>query len=202
MDDPGNDFHARRLLQRLLTVGSRGSWWRGWCTSLWPARTAPRNLPEVLSVYTDGSSDGQPGRAGGWAYVIVRRGSVLLEGAGADASTTSSSMELRAAHEGLSAVLSRGWHKGAIVELVSDSRVTLDVACGAYLPATDVSLAKALRQACIDASARTRWVKGHSGDMWNEQVDALAETAKQTRLPARVRKRAARRRRGASKSPV
>lgn len=101
---------------------------------------------------------------------------------------------MQAALAGLQAVITRGWHLGASVGLVSDSRGTLEIASGeAPLPAHDTALASALRDAFIAAGATTRWVRGHSGNRWNEHVDALASAAKQTLVPSRVKKKAERR---------
>ena len=147
-----------------------------------------------MSIYCDGSSHEDARRPGGWAFLIVRRGEVLLEGTGAHPSASNNTMELQAALCGLTAVLTRGWHAGAEVELVSDSRVTLEIASGAaQLPAHDRELASSVRDAATQACASTRWVRGHSGDRWNERVDALASAAKLTLVPLRVKKKAERR---------
>lgn len=154
-----------------------------------------RRRSRVLSIYSDGSSHGEAGRSGGWAFAVVQEGTCLLEGSGAAASTTNNVMELQAALAGLTAVIERGWHVDATVELVSDSRLTLDVARGAHLPTVDLALAQTLRAASEQADARTRWVRGHSGDVWNDRVDLLAHEAMQTLVPDKVKKKAERRRR-------
>ena len=145
----------------------------------------------LVSVYCDGSAHGRPGRAGGWAFVVVINGRCVLETSGAEARTTSNRMELLAALSALRAVISHQWHLGATVELVSDSRVALAVAAGQELTAVhDVALAQALRSACVEARCVTRWVRGHSGNPWNDRVDVLAGDAKQALVPRRVRRKA------------
>jgi ribonuclease HI len=148
----------------------------------------------ALSIYCDGASHDRGGWPGGWAFAVVREGAAVLTSSGAFPSTTNNQMELHAALSGLRAVLERGWHVGRAVELVSDSRVTLDIAKGSWVPRKPDAVAVALRAACVEAGASTRWVRGHSGDAWNERVDALAAEARQSLVPARVKKKQAARR--------
>jgi len=148
----------------------------------------------LLSIYCDGSSHGISGRPGGWAFAVVRQEALLLEGSGGERRSTSNAMELHAVLHGLEAVEARGWHREQAVELVSDSRVALEAAAGLYVPAHLESLAGAVREAFLRVGARTRWIRGHSGDPWNEWVDALAHQAKQALVPLRVRRKQAQRR--------
>jgi ribonuclease HI len=130
----------------------------------------------MLSVYSDGSSTDRSGRAGGWAYVVVRDGTVLCEGTGGARATNGNAMELEAARAGVQAAIAER-SLGEAIELVTDSQVALE----------------ALREECASEKISLRWVRGHSGDAWNERVDALASAAKQAFIPARVlRKSAAR----------
>lgn len=151
---------------------------------------SPR-LESVLSVYADGSSHSRGGLPGGWAFVVVKDGQVQVTKSGGAKSTTNNQMELRAALLGLREVIALGLSEA--VELVSDSRFTIDIANGSYLPTKHLAQAKELREAAVQARATTRWVRGHSGDRWNEVVDALAHEAKQAFVPARVKKKAERR---------
>jgi len=150
-------------------------------------------MARLLSLYCDGSSHDRSGLPGGWAFIVVSGGEEVLRASGAQRSTTNNVMELTAALEGLRAIVARGWHHRGPVELVSDSRVTLEVAAGTWMPKRADPLAAQVRSACLEAHALTRWIRGHSGDVWNEQVDALAGEARQTLVPARVKLKAARR---------
>ena len=163
----------RRLMDRLRRQPPR--WW-------WSS-------PSALQVFTDGSSAALPGKAGGWAFVVVKSDQAILTGTGGERASTSTRMELQAALSGLEAVLSRGWHQEGPVELVSDSKMALDVANGSDVPTRDAALCGALRAACLSAGASTQWVRGHSGVAWNERVDLLAREAKHRMLPARLRRR-------------
>jgi ribonuclease HI len=136
----------------------------------------------MLSVYSDGSSADRSGRAGGWAFVVVRDGALICEGSGGARATNGNQMELKAARAGLLAAAAQ--RIGAEeIELVTDSRVTL----------------KALREESERSGVALRWVRGHSGDAWNERVDAMASAAKQAFIPARVLRKSAAR--AAKKSP-
>jgi ribonuclease HI len=145
----------------------------------------------LLSVYCDGAAHAKQGWPGGWAFVVLRAGAVLCTQTGAAPRTSNNLMELEAALRGLQAVLSAGWHLGAAVELVSDSRVALDAAAGLGAPRHARALAAELREACLSANAQVRWVRGHAGDAWNTHVDALARQACLRLVPARVKRRAA-----------
>ncbi len=96
-------------------------------------------------------------------------------------------MELHGALAALRAAVAHRWTP---VELVSDSQFVVTIASGSYTPRKDVELARELRAACVDAGATTRWVRGHSGDTFNEQVDALAEQARHAGMPVAAKKRA------------
>lgn len=117
------------------------------------------------------------GRPGGWAFVVVRDDVLLLEASGRVAKTTSLVMELQAALFGLRAVAAEGWRE---VELVSDCRIALDVVRGEFLPKPVVvrALAAELHAAAGALEVHTRWVRAHSGEPWNEAVDALASFAR------------------------
>lgn len=124
----------------------------------------------MLSVYCDGSSTERKGRAGGWAFVLVRDGVELCTGSGGARATTNNVMELEAARAGLEEAERRRDGPGEAVELVTDSRYVLE-----QLSAPGVQL---------------RWVRGHSGNVFNERADALAHDAKQAFIPAKVKRRA------------
>lgn len=150
--------------------------------STWHRVTGALKGVPLLQVHCDGSGEARAGQPGGWAFVVVRDEQLLARGSGGAKVTTSLAMELQAALAGLRAVVKRGWHRGQIVELISDSSIALEVAAGRFVPRTHGPLAQRLRDAAIAADAKTRWVRGHSGVTWNERVDAAAEVAKKRRV--------------------
>ncbi len=132
-------------------------------------------------VYTDGSCLGNPG-PGGWAWAVPDGPFA----SGAEPSTTNQRMEITAALEALRSV------PGAVL-VVSDS--TYVVNCfrdrwwekwrrrgwrnSAGQPVANRDLWEPLVALAVedDRPVRFSWVKGHSGDVMNELVDALATEA-------------------------
>jgi len=150
------------------------------------------DAPDKMTVYTDGACRGNPGR-GGWAWAVP-------EGpyaSGADPATTNQRMEITAALEAL-----RFWtakppsaiaQPPSSIEVVSDS--TYVVNCfkdrwwqgwqrrnwrnTANKPVANRDLWEPLIDLALASEAQVtwRWVKGHSGDRWNDRVDELATLA-------------------------
>ena len=136
-------------------------------------------------VHTDGACRGNPG-PGGWAWA---RG-VDLFASGAEAHTTNQRMEIRAVIEAL-----REMPDGDL-EIVSDSSYV--VKCfherwhAGWLrrgwknsqgkPVANQDLWRPLLELALSDERRVTfsWVKGHSGDVMNDFVDALATAAADT----------------------
>lgn len=137
-----------------------------------------------LKIYTDGGCRPNPG-PGGWAFVILRPGEPPEESSGFEAEATNNRMELRAALEALNAV-----GEGAEIELYTDSEY-LRKGIESWMPAwkkrawrtasgsavKNDDLWKSLDTAIRRHQVSWHWVKGHSGDRWNERVDELASSA-------------------------
>jgi ribonuclease HI len=141
--------------------------------------------PDTVIVYTDGACRGNPGR-GGWAWAVP--GGPFASGA--DPATTNQRMEITAALEAL-----RFWTAQPVsrIEVVSDS--TYVVNCfkdrwwqgwqrrnwrnTANKPVANRDLWEPLIELALasEATVTWRWVKGHSGDRWNDRVDELATMA-------------------------
>ena len=133
-----------------------------------------------MVAYTDGACLGNPG-PGGWAWVVPDG----PFGSGCDGKTTNQRMELTAALEAVRAF-------DCPLLVVSDS--TYVVHCfrdgwwenwlrrGWLNKARKPVANRDLWEPLIDAyRARDdvdfRWVKGHSGDRWNDEADRLAMEA-------------------------
>jgi len=135
-----------------------------------------------LRVYTDGACWGNPGQ-GGWAWVV--EGHPNWYGSGFFGWTTNQQMELAAA---LAAVRA---HEGPLT-IVSDSRYLTDCfrngwwvkwlrndwqrkQAGEWVPVKNRELWEPLVTLVRDrGDVAFEWVKGHSGNRWNELADELA----------------------------
>lgn len=132
-------------------------------------------------VYTDGACHGNPG-PGGWAWVVVGGDWAC----GAEADTTNQRMELRAVLEALREL--RG-----PVEVVSDSTYVVNCFRDRWYvgwkrrgwrnskrePVANRDLWEPLIELYLKRGSEVsfRWVKGHSGDEWNDIADELATRA-------------------------
>lgn len=137
----------------------------------------------LVTIYTDGACDPNPG-PGGWAAVLLYRGAEKVL-TGSERHTTNNRMELQAAISALEALggstrvqlhtdseylkrgvtewlsrwIARGWLK-------SDKR-----------PVLNVDLWQRLHALTLRHDIEWHWVRGHSGDPQNERVDRLAHQA-------------------------
>jgi ribonuclease HI len=136
-------------------------------------------------VYTDGACRGNPG-PGGWAWAIPDG----RYASGAEGHTTNQRMEITAALEALRALTPES---PSAIEVVSDS--TYVVKCftdrwwqgwqrrnwknSQNKPVANRDLWEPLLELALasEAAVSWRWVKGHSGDRWNDRVDELATQA-------------------------
>jgi ribonuclease HI len=139
----------------------------------------------VITVYTDGACRGNPG-PGGWAWAVP--GGPFASGA--DPATTNQRMEIMAALEALRTLTADG---ASDVDVVSDS--TYVVKCftdrwwqgwqrrnwmnSQKKPVANRDLWEPLIELAVSSESLVsfRWVKGHSGDRWNDRVDELATLA-------------------------
>ena len=137
------------------------------------------DLPAV-DIFTDGACRGNPG-PGGWG-ALLRMGGKERELSGGEAPTTNNRMELIAAIESL-----RALKRPCRVQLYTDSVYVRDGITkwvhgwlkNGWRTADKKPVKNAeLWQQLIEASAPHRvewhWVKGHSGHVENDRVDALA----------------------------
>jgi ribonuclease HI len=97
---------------------------------------------------------------------------------GGDPSTTNNLMELEGAIQGLR-YLRRHPEVVGTISLVSDSQYVLGLASGKSSPSKNVEKATELRNLAIELKVSTRWVRGHSGDHWNEVCDRLSRAGKE-----------------------
>jgi ribonuclease HI len=139
--------------------------------------------PEV-SIYTDGSCEGNPGR-GGWAALLRSREHERVL-SGGEAQSTNNRMELTAALKALEAL-----KQPSRVQLYTDSQY-LRRGIEEWLPSwqargwkrktgvlANVDLWQALAEAIKRHEINWHWVKGHADHVENNRVDGLAREAMQ-----------------------
>jgi ribonuclease HI len=137
----------------------------------------------VIRVYTDGACRGNPG-PGGWAWAVAPDGTPAASGG--EAHTTNQRMEIKAALEAVRALVGQ-------VVVVSDSTYVVNCIRQRWYatwlkngwrnsqkkPVANVDLWEPLIQLYLSRrdELEFEWVKGHSGNVMNDLVDALAVSA-------------------------
>lgn len=137
----------------------------------------------MLEIYTDGACRGNPG-PGGWA-ALLRSRDTERELSGADPATTNNRMELTAVIRALEAL-----RRPVSARIYTDSQYVLkgitewlpswkarDWRTAARQPVKNIDLWQALDALVQQHQLEWHWVKGHSGHVENERVDALANQA-------------------------
>lgn len=133
-------------------------------------------------VFTDGSSEGNPG-PGGWGVVLVVDGQVVAQDYGSEPHTTNNRMELTAMIVGLKMIPA-----DTPTDVYTDSELVVNIltkwaegwkARGwkkkSSGPIANLELVKeAYELARSKPNANIRWIPAHSGYRWNEYADALA----------------------------
>ena len=134
-----------------------------------------------ITIYSDGSSLGNPG-PGGWGTILEFNGHIK-ELSGGEALTTNNQMELKGAIEGLKAL-----KEPCFVTLISDSKYVVQ-AINEWLfnwiknnwktagkkPVKNLELWQEYLEAAKPHTIKAVWVKGHAGHEQNERCDILAK---------------------------
>lgn len=140
-------------------------------------------MNQLVEIFTDGACRGNPG-PGGWG-VLMRYGPHEKTLSGFNANTTNNQMELLAAIKGLKAL-----KRPSKVRIYTDSQYLKrgitewlpKWKCSGWLtstraPVKNADLWRELEIACARHQVEWRWIRGHSGHVDNERVDALARGA-------------------------
>ncbi len=126
------------------------------------------NTKSEIVVYTDGSCLKNPGGASGWAFAVVKK-DVVWAVSGGDPSSTNNRMELQAVIEAL-----EFWGKSCNYKIHSDSMLVIKCAKNEWKRKSNLDLWDKYDSLVSDKIVTWQWVKGHSGDEYNEIVDKLA----------------------------
>ncbi len=134
-------------------------------------------------VYTDGACSGNPG-PGGWGALLLF-GTIEKEISGGEAETTNNRMELMAVIKALKVL-----KEPCDVHIHTDSKYVLQGMTewvkgwqakgwktADKKPVKNVDLWQALIEAAKPHKLQWTWVKGHSDNVHNNRVDALAVAA-------------------------
>lgn len=127
-----------------------------------------------VTIYTDGSCHGNPGR-GGYAAILLHNGKTQ-EVHGSDWYTTNNRMELKAVIEGL-----RMLTQPSEVTIITDSQyVARTINRGnlrAYVNAPgrkNADLWEQVMRLSMKHTITAKWVRGHSGNKYNQKCDSIA----------------------------
>ena len=148
----------------------------------------------IWTCYSDGGCQGNPGPCS-WGVVILPPSGGTIENSGFLGHGTNQIAEISAALHGIELI-----PEGAEVLLISDSQYTLKGLTewrrgweakgfrnSANQPVANQEIWKRLFAAADLRKVKTRWVKGHSGDLYNERCDVLAgEAIRNSRLGTRA----------------
>lgn len=140
-----------------------------------------------FKLYTDGSCHGNPG-PGGWAFLINNGEIIISKKSGRMSLTTNNQMELSAAIEAINHFKLISTEE--ILSIYTDSKYVIDGInlwihgwkknnwmTSAKKPVKNMELWKKLDEHASSLKISWYWVKGHSGDIFNEQVDQMANDA-------------------------
>ena len=136
-------------------------------------------------IYTDGGCAPTNPGPGGWAAILIK-GAHRKELKGGELHTTNNRMELTAAISALEAL-----KQPCIVDMHTDSQYVRD-GITKYIntwkrngwrtasrePVKNVDLWQRLEAARDRHTVRWHWVKGHSGDQFNDRADELVREAR------------------------
>jgi len=123
-------------------------------------------------IYTDGSCLGNPG-VGGWGAVIIYPDGSERELSGEEKDTTNNRMEIQAVIRGLSEL-----PLGTFVEVLSDSEYVVNTMTKGWKKKANKDLWHELNNVISKmGDIKWTWVRGHSGNHYNEQADCLARSA-------------------------
>ena len=137
----------------------------------------------MIKIYTDGSCIGNPGQ-GGWAAIILDEGKkTKIKGSKKD--TTNNQMELLAPIKALKNI-----PKGTKVQIFTDSKYVKSGITewihnwkkngwktASKQPVKNKDLWTELDQMTNEFEIKWSWVKGHSTDVLNNEVDLIAREA-------------------------
>lgn len=138
----------------------------------------------MMRIYTDGGCKGNPG-PGGWAFIVVEDDRIVFEDSGADISTTNNKMELTAMINALKHAIASGIEN---LEIYTDSQYVKNGITdwinkwkknswrsSSGDPVKNQEYWRELDSLVRNLSINWNWVKGHSGNEFNQRCDDLVK---------------------------
>lgn len=132
----------------------------------------------IVELYTDGSATSF-NKPGGWAFVVLVDGIKVHSESGGLQNATNNIAEITAAVKALT--YASAHYPNEDITLVSDSKLVLGYADGSY-QCRKIHLALLHNQVSTlfkSLKAKTKWVKGHNGNTYNEECDVLAKNERE-----------------------
>tara|TARA_B100001996_G_scaffold381072_1_gene369789 strand:+ start:2672 stop:3547 length:876 start_codon:yes stop_codon:yes gene_type:complete len=125
----------------------------------------------MIIIYTDGACSGNPG-LGGWGAVIIKEDGKESYFSGSQEDTTNNRMEIQAVIEGL-----KNSNPDEEIRIFSDSTYVINTLTKNWKRNANHDLWSKLDDLVKDRNIKWNWVKGHSGDKYNDIADELAVKA-------------------------
>lgn len=127
---------------------------------------------DKFKIYTDGACDNiQYPNYGSWAYLILENDEIIDQRSGWDIHTTNNRMEMTAILNSLGEL-----PYNSEVEIFTDSQYCIGAFSNKYRAKANTDLIEQFRTIAKDKNLNIKftWIKGHSGNNYNEIVDRLA----------------------------
>ena len=134
----------------------------------------------MIDVYTDGSCLGNPGN-GGWAF-LVKKNDIISSRSGFVLNTTNNQMELTAAikaiefldtNDVINLLTDSNYVKNGITSWIKNWKIN-NWKNSSKQPVKNKDLCERLDELNSTKSVNWQWVKAHSTNNYNNQVDLLA----------------------------
>jgi len=125
----------------------------------------------MIEIYTDGACSVNPG-IGGWGAVLIYESGVEKEIYGSEIETTNNRMEITAVIKSLEEL---GDEQD--IKIYSDSTYVINTITKNWKRNANNDLWDILDKLLSDKKVEWQWVKGHSGNKYNEIADKLAVNA-------------------------
>ena len=125
----------------------------------------------MINIYTDGACSVNPG-VGGWGAVIIYDSGKEEKIYGSDPETTNNRMEITAVIKSLEKVNEKN-----NIKIYSDSTYVINTVTKNWKRNANNDLWDALDKLLEGRDIKWEWVKGHSGDKYNDIADKLAVDA-------------------------